>query len=112
MDRRDFLTVFGQTSLASVVILGTPKFLRAKAPEQIEFKGMLFKRMENGKIHFSIDNGVTWDVTVNFGADRRIQRLYSNRQYIYAQINHQGYTFTLRSIDGKKWRSISTSFIR
>lgn len=61
------------------------------------------KGTSTGKIISSYDEGRTWEVAADFGANCPVLSIRSSSTGFYAVIGHKGYSFTLHSIDGRHW---------
>jgi hypothetical protein len=74
------------------------------APPQL-ILGRLLRGTAHGQVQESRDGGGTWRKIADFGAHCSVARLYEQQSEIQARIELLGHGFTLRSADGRLWRT-------
>jgi hypothetical protein len=63
----------------------------------------LLRGLFDGRILESIDRGKTWRTVANFGRDCKIADIVERKGQFYVRVVFQGYSFFLKSRDGKVW---------
>ena len=107
MNRRDFLKLGGLFSTALFVQFNLPSFVGSQ-PIEVEFQGDLYRGTSDGKILISANEGKTWRLHTNFGAQFAIVRLSTDAQErVVALVEYQGYDFKLALSDhAGVWRTL------
>jgi hypothetical protein len=67
-------------------------------------KRVMFRSGAGGKLLESLDSGRTWQVNNDFGDACTIRNVYCSSGKLMAEIEHQGFSFTLHSVDGLHWK--------
>jgi hypothetical protein len=111
MNRRDFLKLAATGSLA----VFTAQFAR-KFPSVIpgdilpgDFVARMGRKLftgANGRVLASIDNGLSWYSSANFGGQHQVNNLHVSEDKLFVEIGIPGGTFELVSADGVVWRTI------
>lgn len=91
--------------IASMATMTMGGLVAAVAPAQNFVTGKTFKGTADGKILLSADGGQTWQVCLNLAPGCAVKGVTQRGGVSYAEIAIQGYRFTLKSSDGKLWRT-------
>lgn len=67
--------------------------------------GRLLRGTADGRVLESVDAGGSWQTIANFGPQCAVTRLSPRRDEFVATVALQGHTFSLRSADGRLWRT-------
>lgn len=94
---------WGETADLPEDVGGTGATDLAAAPQAIH--GRLLRGTADGRVLESVDSGGSWHRIANFGPHCAITRLAPRRNEFVATVALQGHTFTLRSADGRLWRT-------
>ena len=77
------------------------------SPSMVELvlngKPVTIKGTSSGKIMSSHDGGRSWEICADFGVDCPVIQLHPLASGVSARIGHNGYSFTLHSVDGRQW---------
>ena len=107
MYRREFMKLNGLLSVAALM----PMARIAQAiflPIEVQSQGKLYRSSADGKIYVSVNQGKSWQLHTNFGADFSIAKLATDLwQSVYVQLEYAGYSFHLKlDSNGKDWKTM------
>lgn len=100
--RRDFLKM---TGLMAGVVIMQPGLKYLTPGSQVNFKDLLIRTADGGKLMASRDNGMTWGVLFQFGDHLRITDLQIEHGQLLSTLELMGHKFTLNSKDGYIWKT-------
>jgi len=104
VNRRELLTLAIIATGLAISPFVLPSLGRSTTVELVlHGKPVKMKGTPTGKILSSLDDGRTWEVAADFGADCPVLSMRSASPGLNADIGHKGYSFTLHSVDGRQW---------
>ncbi len=113
MNRRNFIKTLLTTTLAGLAVITLP-IIRASAslnPTRGYLKsqrlGRSFQGTVDGRLLESADEGQTWRPLFNFGSHLSVLGIYERQGSLYLEMGVQGYSFYLKSQDGRAWLTTS-----
>lgn len=118
MDRRKFLRVVTQASIAALWVNGAPglSFEGLNGPQVgsvvAKISGNWYRGARKGVLQTSPDAGKSWKPAFNFGEACAIQRIFERNGKITLQIGVKGYSFLVESPDGLTWWTVGQAPVR
>ena len=109
MNRREFIRTLATTTLAGLALIGLP-VIRASAsltPSRGYFRSIRLRRTFQGTVDGRIleraDLDQTWQQVISFGGQYEIHSIVERQGNLFAELGFQGYSFFLKSQDGRLW---------
>lgn len=99
VDRRKVLKLAAIGAGVALSSLFLPLYSDAATENPVKLKGT-----STGKIYISRDDGKTWKFATDFGVECPVLSIRSTSAGYCADIGHKGNRFTLRSVDGLRWK--------